>query len=1842
MANDINLRIQLNADGSFSVINTGAASLENLGRNANTANRNLEQLENGTHKVSSALRSMAALAATALGGFSMAKAVQEIGSFESKMNSVRALTMANAAEMAALSKQARDLGATTAFSAQQSADAQGVLASAGLKTNEILKATPGILNLAAAGALELSKAAEVATGVLSGMSLSLDDLPHINDVLVKVAADTKSSVGSIGEALAVSAPIAKTFGISLEELSASMGVLANNNIKGSEAGNNFKSMLAALGNETKQNTAILAEHGLTYKDLDVQTRGLVPVLETLRNAHLSGAEAINIFGTDAAAAGLALAGSASDVDKLSKALKDSKGAADVMAAILNQGLEKEIDALYGAVSEAVLQLGEGGLKGALSEIITTTTGVISVYEGLLPRFAESNKLSVEQTANLKNLAATFADTAKAALGLAGGILAVVSAFKGYEIAVAAVAAVSSINPFVGLMVALGALIGMIATAKSGLLSLNNAKSKLSDIDAKITHQENKLIVMKNQGFIGRTIDTLVGNSETGTLDEITKLHVRRNAIVKSLNAEKAATDAAAVSTANKAAQDASAAGKAAALAAATHTSGAAHHAAAGGVAKHAAAHKGLSDAHKSTNQVMEDAKRLTESLMTPQEKFNSEMGKAVRLYNAGKIGLETLDRALLKYSDDLANNNESKFVAVTAQEKLNEAYQKAWDLIDGKGGKSVSPEGGAQLLSDAAAAFSKDTTQDVSKVTKSLEYYDNILSSINSKTAELGATNNAVFDSALKGASQLSGIFSNLGNTLQDVAQKMLSVEQNHQSAIAEIDKIQDNSSWAKARIAEEEKYHKTTQALQNKAISAEVSGIRQAAAAAKSMFSEKSAARKAFSVIETTLSALEAAQAIQNSLKVVSASLAEGTAKAGVAVANQGSGDPYTAFARIAAMIALMASIGYQVGGAGQSAYANLAADRQAAAGTGTVLGDDKAKSESINKSIEQLKDNSDLTLPISQSMLTALLDIKNNIGNLGIVLAKQFGVKSPAFTADKLGYSSILPEIMGSGQMMSALVGIPFGVKKELADFGLTFEPKDGQKPQRLQNILDGDSLNLQIYNDIERKNQIFGMTISSSLNRYREEASQELKDQFGLVFKNAANLGIDMAKQFNISPDQVDNVIKNFKLNIPDISLKDLSGDKITEALNNVMSAATDDFAKQLLKGAGLEPFQRIGEGFLQTSVRVANGIELADSKLMKFGVDIVKYGDIVSKQGDVGLEIYKQTALNMESSSSGVISGVGKIIKNFDGSVADLDTIYVKLRGIRSTLNATGINGNHLSAYTIQGAGGLDDLNKSVNLIATEGVSKTKQFNDQFAELGQQFTSYGQVMPTSIQQYKSLVASIDTSTDSGQRLQGQLLSLAPAVYDLNDLFKGSQAEIQALMQIGYSAEDSSRMLTHLTDSFGDLGEGMRYVNNIVNAFFNDIQKRTFQKDYYKGQQQAAIDSSPYLQSLGVKPGMSVADVQHILDANKITWSDIGKYNLNVNAATDPVSQFLNATSNYAFVDKSTAQDNYAAQASTNKSSNTTIDDAAKKSEDNAKAITDFMRPFKDAQATRGLSDYAKSLRQLQLSYADNITKANELKVSTQDLALITANYNDDVKAAAQNVLSPLMDEFNAIGKTDLEKNLNAISKWQAELIADAPDIAKAMNIQLEVFKQGVQKIADNRTLTALKETFNVLENFKTSISDWVLTQNLKTGTPVDQFQVAQANALDIYTQAMAGNQAAMGKVTSAADTYLTAIDAAYGSSDVGASLKRSVIDAVDQLPDQINLADIIKSGNDKNAEELRLLREEVKKLREENQQQTEAIIETNYDANGKAAKSIVGGVADSTDKQIHASNAKPELA
>ena len=168
---------------------------------------------------------VAAAAGTAL-------SISAFTDFQTALNNVKAMSQATAAEMALFEQQALDMGASTKFSAQEVAEAQSFLAKAGLSVQDALVALPGTLELAAAGQLDLAKAADLSTNVMSGYGVAVEDLPRINDVLASTAASANTSVEQMGDAMSYVALTARSAGLEFEETSAALGILAANSLAG--------------------------------------------------------------------------------------------------------------------------------------------------------------------------------------------------------------------------------------------------------------------------------------------------------------------------------------------------------------------------------------------------------------------------------------------------------------------------------------------------------------------------------------------------------------------------------------------------------------------------------------------------------------------------------------------------------------------------------------------------------------------------------------------------------------------------------------------------------------------------------------------------------------------------------------------------------------------------------------------------------------------------------------------------------------------------------------------------------------------------------------------------------------------------------------------------------------------------------------------------------------------------------------------------------------------------------------------------------------------------------------------------------------------------------------------------------------------------------------------------------------------------------------------------------------------------------------------------------------------------------------------------------------------------
>lgn len=186
--------------------------------------------------------------------------------FEETMSRVKAITSANTEEMALLTDEAKRLGRTTSFTSRQAAEAMTYLGMAGWETSQILEAMPGLLNLALAGKTDLARTADIISDDLTAFGLGAKKAQHMADVFAYTITRTNTNVEMLGETMKYAAPVAHAFGASMEETAALAGLMANGNIKASQAGTSLRMGLLRLAGPPKKASKALDELGISLSD----------------------------------------------------------------------------------------------------------------------------------------------------------------------------------------------------------------------------------------------------------------------------------------------------------------------------------------------------------------------------------------------------------------------------------------------------------------------------------------------------------------------------------------------------------------------------------------------------------------------------------------------------------------------------------------------------------------------------------------------------------------------------------------------------------------------------------------------------------------------------------------------------------------------------------------------------------------------------------------------------------------------------------------------------------------------------------------------------------------------------------------------------------------------------------------------------------------------------------------------------------------------------------------------------------------------------------------------------------------------------------------------------------------------------------------------------------------------------------------------------------------------------------------------------------------------------------------------------------------------------------------
>lgn len=301
--------------------------------------------------------------------------------FEQTMAELKGVTSATDTQMRLFTETARELGATTIFSAKQAGEGLVFLSRAGFSTAQAISALPATLDLAVAATMDLGRASDIASNILSAFRIPAENTSRVVDTLANTANRANTDVELLAQGMKFVGPIASSLGISLEETSASIGVLSDAGIQGALAGTSLRSVLATLLKPTTDATKQLRAMGLTLDDVNPSIHSVTEIMRTLNKAGLDTASAVNIFGRRVASTALVLAEGADKVEELARANVEAEGSARKMAEIMGDTLQGRLKGLRSAVEELFLQTGEAGLVGTLKDLVSVATSVVRMIGG---------------------------------------------------------------------------------------------------------------------------------------------------------------------------------------------------------------------------------------------------------------------------------------------------------------------------------------------------------------------------------------------------------------------------------------------------------------------------------------------------------------------------------------------------------------------------------------------------------------------------------------------------------------------------------------------------------------------------------------------------------------------------------------------------------------------------------------------------------------------------------------------------------------------------------------------------------------------------------------------------------------------------------------------------------------------------------------------------------------------------------------------------------------------------------------------------------------------------------------------------------------------------------------------------------------------------------------------------------------------------------------------------------------------------------------------------------------------------------------------------------------------
>jgi tape measure domain-containing protein len=744
--------------------------------------------------------------------------------------------------------------------------------------------------------------------------------------------------------------------------------------------------------------------------------------------------------------------------------------------------------------------------------------------------------------------------------------------------------------------------------KDSIAGVGKEFAALEEINNKIVTSKAKISAMSQGGIAGAAwtvAGALTGNTVAGEENRLASYKKQQQDIIKTThdvvvakNEEKAATDKL-LNSANeekKVLQESTESKKA-------------HEKAAKAAAKaQEALAKSFADTLSDLNihniELSKSAREHKEAELYAKKYTQAMVAQAMALYDIG-----TALAAKKKLNEDEKAQLDSLIDRYNKATMSARAYYETTLTTTGADGQKTSIPSAdkapimAQFDKTATAEATKKATDDA---TASLDAYNKKLDDANTKTSDLGAVTSAIFDGALGGITAMAGAFDAMVASIDANTKKL---QEN-----ADAKKLNEATVDPVKKAANFEKYAKAEAKLNNDNVKASLTGASQMAGSAANLFDKKSSAAKAFHNIEIGLSVLRLAMDI----KEIASSMTKTAVKTAEGASTMFAQSGWLGFAGVAAMLAVMAGLGFASGGGGGASEPPKSND-----GTGTVLGDSSAKSESLAKTNDLLKNihaseyvelrgiNAGVN-NLSKSILNTVTQLFQGGGLSGVSLTQTdalTGISKSLNTAMAIGtagLSILVSKIPLIGGIFDKVNSFLFGGKQTQSVVGQGIETWE----TNLGGVISGGNVAAGEYADIKTHTSggLFGKSKDSYMTGYQAVGS-DMQKALNDVFKNVGTNLLVVAKSLG---QGLTDTVKKAIIPAMRVDLMGLTGEDAAKKLNNVIGATMDTMSATIF-GKIVGQYQQLGEGMFETAVRIVAEVEIVKDAFAQSGKKLT--GDVI---------------------------------------------------------------------------------------------------------------------------------------------------------------------------------------------------------------------------------------------------------------------------------------------------------------------------------------------------------------------------------------------------------------------------------------------------------------------------------------------------------------------------------------------------------------------------------------------------------------------------------------------------